>query len=748
MPPFSSEPMTNNEGEPVEDASCRSVRRRRYREQTSTNSAPLRQQGDISEGAQNTMTGFDFDRLPQDILCHIHSLIPLRDAACLACLSRRFLRSWRCFPNLTFNQETFSLNVYEGTSYEKEKKPVDIIDSILQNHSGTGVKTLKLDVSNYFKPITADHINNWLNAAVKPGIIEIAVKFPVHNRPMFNLSCSLLSCARSSLQSISLFFCAFHPTLRTGCFKSLRSVYFKFVHITSEELGCLLSSTVSLEKLEISNCDQLTSLNIPSHLQHLMVLNVLFCTNLKMIEIYAPKLTTFDFRGRPMKILTSDSSHLKYMTLHGTFFSGMIQYARTELHSIASNLQTLTLASSKEDFITPMLPVKFLHLRNLNVYFDGIRFQSYDYFSLSSFLEACPALETFYIWEAFNLNVCEGTSNEQAKKLVDRIGNILQNHSGTGVKTLKLDVSTCFKLITDDCINNWLHAAVKPGILEIAVKFSHDKPMFNLSCSLLSCAGSSLQSVSFFSCGFHPTLRTSYFKNLRSVYFKFVHITSEELGCLLSSTVSLEKLEIAGCDQLTFLSIPSHLQQLTVLHMIEIYAPKLTTFYFRGPPKILTGDSSCLKYMTLHGTYLSGIIQYARTKLHSLASNLQTLTLFSSKEAGEYDDVWQDPALEDSNADSLHIRRIPEFSHANLRRVSINRFFPSKSLIELTYLIIENASHMCKKMNKGGYVIQALKAVDAFKRYINGKVPSSVRFGALQAVPYCGTFPTLDVLKL
>ena len=69
-------------------------------------------------------------------------------------------------------------------------------------------------------------------------------------------------------------------------------------------------------------------------------------------------------------------------------------------------------------------------------------------------------------------------------------------------------------------------------------------------------------------------------------------------------------------------------------------------------------------------------------------------------QAGEYDDVWQDPALEDSNADSLHIRRIPEFSHANLRRVSINRFFPSKSLIELTYLIIENASSLrCLKLD-------------------------------------------------
>uniref|UniRef100_A0A0E0EUZ8 At1g61320/AtMIF1 LRR domain-containing protein n=1 Tax=Oryza meridionalis TaxID=40149 RepID=A0A0E0EUZ8_9ORYZ len=622
MPPFSSEPMTNNEGEPVEDASCRSVRRRRYREQTSTNSAPLRQQGDISEGAQNTMTGFDFDRLPQ---------------------------------------ETFSLNVYEGTSYEKEKKPVDIIDSILQNHSGTGVKTLKLDVSNYFKPITVDHINNWLNAAVKPGIIEIAVKFPVHNRPMFNLSCSLLSCAGSSLQSISLFFCAFHPTLRTGCFKSLRSVYFKFVHITSEELGCLLSSTVSLEKLEISNCDQLTSLNIPSHLQHLTVLNVLFCTNLKMIEIYAPKLTSFDFRGRPMKILTSDSSHLKYMTLHGTFFSGMIQYARTELHSIASNLQTLTLASSKEEFITPMLPVKFLHLRNLNVYFDGIRFQSYDYFSLASFLEACPALETFYIWAGEYDLAWKDPALQDSNADSLQIRRIPEIH----------------------------HANLKKVSIN---RFFPSKSLIELTYLIIENA-SSLQCLK---------LDAGYGFDTSGMCKRMNKL--DVLHAL--SAVEVAKKYIEG-------KVPSSVK-LNILEPCERYCCKCAD----------------------HGRFMS---LYSNKQFVYIGTFFRNCTAERRKnlfEAGEYDDVWQDPALEDSNADSLHIRRIPEFSHANLRRVSINRFFPSKSLIELTYLIIENASHMCKKMNKGD-VIQALKAVDAIKRYIDGKVPSSVKFSVLEPCKRC-----------
>ena len=279
-------------------------------------------------------------------MCHIHSLLPLPDAARAACVSHRFLHSWRCFPNLTFYQTTFGFN--KGTSYEREKNFIDRIDHIIRNHSGVGVKTLILDVSHCGKVITAQHLDIWLQAIISSGILKIYVELPPHYSPEYNLPCSLLSCAGSSLQSISLFSCAFHPTLRIGYLKSLKGVYLNHVHTTGEELGCLFSSTASLEYIHLTSCNEITFLNIPSHLQALSILMVFACTSLQIIEIYAPNLTRFCFAGPPIEILTNNSLQLKYMRMCGTYWSGMIQYARTKLQSIAPKLQTLSLTSSQE----------------------------------------------------------------------------------------------------------------------------------------------------------------------------------------------------------------------------------------------------------------------------------------------------------------------------------------------------------------------------------------------------------------
>ncbi|KAL6647443.1 hypothetical protein ACP70R_014880 [Stipagrostis hirtigluma subsp. patula] len=248
-----------------------------------------------------------------------------------------------------------------------------------------------------------------------------------------------------------------------------------------------------------------------------------------------------------------------------------------------------------------------------------------------------------------------------------------------------------------------------------------------------------------------------------------------------SGTVSLENLE---------------------LQTIEIYAPKLTSFMFRGPPiEILINDSSQLKHMLMHGAFYSGMIRYAQTKLHSIASNLQTLTLSSSKEefnmpslaakflqlkhlsicfcgegfqsydyltlvsfleacpslecfllsAGECYNVEQQ-AIQHSNANSSHLRGIPEFLHANLKKVHIERFCCAKSLIELTCQIVENTSSLrslvldtthgfdprgtCKSMRKED-VIQAISAVEAIKSHIEGKIPSSVKFKVREPCRQC-----------
>ncbi|PUZ62467.1 hypothetical protein GQ55_4G360300 [Panicum hallii var. hallii] len=174
-----------------------------------------------------------------------------------------------------------------------------------------------------------------------------------------------------------------------------------FVHITEEELGCFFSSTTSLEKLEVSQCDDIICLKITSHLQKLSILRVSLCRRLQMIEINAPKVSTF--RRPPIKMSISNSSQLRSMAMNGQCYSGMFQYALTKLQSIASNHQTLTLLSSGEAFNFPVSPVKFLHLRNLKIHCCVM--ENFDFFSLVSFLKACPALESFFLPAGPHLDV-------------------------------------------------------------------------------------------------------------------------------------------------------------------------------------------------------------------------------------------------------------------------------------------------------------------------------------------------------
>lgn len=292
--------------------------------------------------------------------------MPLRDAARAACVSHKFLRSWRRFPNLTFNCKTLGVNLDDAPLREGAKELVSRIQCILENHSGTGVKTLKLQVYPCGGVITANHLDTWLQASVKSGIVELDLDLPRIDSLRFNLSCSLLSSAASSLHSFSLSFCAFHPTPTIGL-RNLKNLCLTVVHITEEELGCLFSCATSLEKFEVTRCDDFTSLKIPSDLQKLRFVRIFICRRLQLIEINAPKVSTFLFRGPPMKI-SINSSQLRSMALHGQCYSGMFQYALTKLPSITSNLQNLTLLSSREVCSFMYIVICFFQASYLTIY--------------------------------------------------------------------------------------------------------------------------------------------------------------------------------------------------------------------------------------------------------------------------------------------------------------------------------------------------------------------------------------------
>ncbi|CAL5009105.1 unnamed protein product [Urochloa decumbens] len=212
--------------------------------------SPCDQDGDGGSQACKRMR-CSIPDLPEDIWHYIHSLMPLRDAARVACLSRAFLHSWRCHPNLSLSRDTV------GSS--------DKIDHILRNHSGH-LKVLKLGLDG----ISCRYLDSWLHIAVTAGIEEFTL---MPFRRKYNVPSSLFSDGvRNSIQYLELGFCTFRPTAELGPLRSLTSLHLRTLRITGDELECLLSKALALEQLVIIDCKEIICLKLSCTMPNLETL--------------------------------------------------------------------------------------------------------------------------------------------------------------------------------------------------------------------------------------------------------------------------------------------------------------------------------------------------------------------------------------------------------------------------------------------------------------------------------------------
>ncbi|TKW06092.1 hypothetical protein SEVIR_7G219200v4 [Setaria viridis] len=320
--------------------------------------------------------------------------MPLRDAARAACVSRIFLDSWRCYPKLTFSNKTLGLKRSNRRRADIARDFTSTVDHILKNHSGIGLKGLRLEAHDYCK--VKSYINSWLQIAITRGIEEVSLLVPSH----YNFPCSVLSDGRgNSIRDLYLTHCAFRPTVGIDCLRSLTKLHLYYVCITGDELGCLLSSSFALERLELRYCNELIILKIPFCLERLSFLMVYECEMLQMIESKAPNLSTFRFWVGPVQLSFGDSSQLKHLDVNFSSKNNSCSYVITKLPSIVPHLETLTISSSIEMVNTPVVANKFFHLKYLEINLCGAfkAFSPYDYFSLVSFLDVSPVLETFIL---------------------------------------------------------------------------------------------------------------------------------------------------------------------------------------------------------------------------------------------------------------------------------------------------------------------------------------------------------------
>ncbi|KAF0931577.1 hypothetical protein E2562_005544 [Oryza meyeriana var. granulata] len=367
---------------------------------------------------------------PEDIWQHIHSLMPMRDAARAACVSRMFLRFWRGYPSVTIDRKILASSSQQGirfwTEDERGKYILTKAQQVLESRgsSSTVVRSVKLDLSTCQKVIVSATsagglVDCWLRSFVKPGIEDITLFLSEWDNndyyyyyghdclPEYTFPCSLLSDDDekiTSLQSLSLSSCGFHPnegmTTLLGCWKNLSTVCLHRVAVADEELGFFLAGCLALERLTLSCCDTIGSLKIPHALRRLRSLRVRSCRLLRTIESGAPMLATVWYDGWPLlRFSLGGALETTKLEVRATRMGDVIQYAGAKLPSAAPDLETLVLSTVYERLKAPVMPDKFKQLKHLVICLgrSTVFCAGYDFFSLACFLDACPALETFVL---------------------------------------------------------------------------------------------------------------------------------------------------------------------------------------------------------------------------------------------------------------------------------------------------------------------------------------------------------------
>ncbi|XP_020198483.1 uncharacterized protein [Aegilops tauschii subsp. strangulata] len=396
---------------------------------------PSCEQDDYSQGTK--IMRYSGPELPEDIWCHIHALLPLPDAARAGCVSREFLRSWRCHPNLTFSQETLGV---KRTFSEKicgsdtlAWKFTKIVDQIMEKRAGIGVKIFKLEHCG--SRIYTRHLKSWLQVAVNPGLEELVLSLPVvYDAKYYNFPCSLLFNGNGkSISYLNLKGCAFHPVAGLGC---LRKLHLSRVHITGDELGCLLSNSLVLKELNLSQCNKITCLKIPCLLNQFNHLTVFGCKTLELIENKAPNLCTVRIDTTLVRLPFGDSLRVNNLEMLWAFEYNLVYYARADLPRIMPNLETLGISSAGEVLNTPIITAKFLHLKLLEICLsvaEGAFSPAYDYLSLAFFLDACPVLETF------KLSVCQTRMKHDPVSGDSSLLRKMPGHHHASIKNVKID---------------------------------------------------------------------------------------------------------------------------------------------------------------------------------------------------------------------------------------------------------------------------------------------------------------------
>lgn len=281
--------------------------------------------------------------LVDDILILIISHLSLKEAITTSVLSHRWRGLWRFTSRLDFDISKIKNNLkpkmplpslnysygffYGLAEYRSEARRlslisrsrlIDSINGVLQSHQAVMLDEFTLSFDRDCK----DHIDSWLTYALERRVKKLHLNF----------------------QSMDCRYTFSPHFLHNNKLDSITVIRFNQVSVADDVVDLILRLCPFLEVLSLRSSATLSHLKVFGPLKHL---EILFCRNVKSVEISAKDLVSFKYYGPCAYIIVNDAPRLveasigdncafyflKYMTVFSDSLS-RLQTFKMDLRSI------------------------------------------------------------------------------------------------------------------------------------------------------------------------------------------------------------------------------------------------------------------------------------------------------------------------------------------------------------------------------------------------------------------------------
>ncbi|KAK7412273.1 hypothetical protein VNO78_03725 [Psophocarpus tetragonolobus] len=330
-----------------------------------------------------------FQNLPPEMLDHIFSLLPIKEAARQCVLASRFRMSKH------FNRKFLFGGEFKGRSRDFVTQ---LIDDLLDTHKGPQIDSFQLRID----PLGLQHfLDKWLQICLRKNIKHLDLHF---NHPHYTLTADFLN-HLNQLTTLRLIHCNLHLPLELHSMANLTTLLLCHVSLTDAPFHTLLHRCTKLGTIHLNNCPGLSSLHI--HSTCLKVLKLVHCIKLEVVAVHCPTLRSLHYSGHVPRVITfAGATHIDEAFLDFAPAGNRRYMQASLLEKLLSHIPNVTLLTASA-LIPEALTAKFrrgvfgepcysfFNLQELHLIMEGGLFcNPYD---VLTFMKHCPLLHKLLI---------------------------------------------------------------------------------------------------------------------------------------------------------------------------------------------------------------------------------------------------------------------------------------------------------------------------------------------------------------